>query len=112
MKNYNNKNDAYSRARYKVDRIRGFYKHLAAYIIINSLILGIKIIKDFNFGDSNFDLWVDINIYGIWFFWGIGLAFHAFSVFGVIPFFGKNWEENKIKKYMEEEEYNIKSNNE
>jgi 2TM domain len=110
MKKFNQK-DAYSRARYKVDRIKGFYKHLAAYIIINSLIYGFKIIKNINFGDSFSEVWFDINFYGIWLFWGIGLAFHAFSVFGVIPFFGKNWEENKIKKYMEEEERNIKSNN-
>jgi 2TM domain len=112
MKSYNNKNDAYSRARYKVDRIRGFYKHLAAYIIINSLILGIKIIKNFNFGDSNFDLWVDINFYGIWLFWGIGLAFHAFAVFGTDYFFGKNWEENKINQIMEEDKHNANSNRE
>lgn len=106
-----NQNDAYSRARHKVDRIKGFYKHLAAYIIINSIILGIKIIKNFNIGDTNFDLWIDINFYGTWLFWGIGLAFHAFSVFGSDYFFGKNWEENKIKQMMEEDEQNINSKN-
>jgi len=110
MKNFN-QNDAYSRARNKVEKIKGFYKHLAAYIIINSLIFGIKIIKNFNFKDSNFELWVDINFFGIWFFWGIGLAFHAFSVFGTDYFFGKNWEENKIKQMMDEDEQNINSKN-
>lgn len=110
MKTFNQDN-AYSRAKHKVDRIKGFYKHLAAYIIINSLILGIKIIRNFNFGDSFIELWVDINFYGIWLYWGIGLAFHAFSVFGVDYFFGKNWEEDKIKQFMEEDERNINSNN-
>ena len=105
-----NQDNAYSRAKHKVDRIKGFYKHLAAYIIINSLILGFKIIKNFNFGDSFSEIWVDINFYGIWLFWGIGLAFHAISVFGVDYIFGQNWEENKIKQFMEEE-HNIKSNN-
>ncbi len=111
MKNFD-QNNAYSRARYKVGRIKGFYEHLAGYIIINSLIYGFKIIKNLNFGDSFSEIWVDINFYGIWLFWGIGLAFHAFSVFGVNYFFGQNWEENKIKQFMKEEERKIKSNNE
>ena len=36
--------------------------------------------------------------------WGIGLVFHAVKVFGLNPFFGKNWEERKIKEYMQEDE--------
>ncbi len=111
MKNFN-QNNAYSRAKHKVGRIKGFYEHLVGYIIINSLIYGFKIIKNLNFGDSFSEIWVDINFYGIWLFWGIGLAFHAFSVFGVNYFFGQNWEENKIKQFMKEEERKIKSNNE
>ena len=110
MKHYNNQNDAHSRAKYKVNRIKRFYNHLAAYIKVNSLILGIKFFKNFNFGDSFSDVWVDINFYGIWVFWGIGLAFHAFAVFGTDYFFGKNWEENKIKKFMEDDEHNVNSN--
>ena len=42
---------------------------------------------------------------------GIGLAFHAFAVFGTDYFFGKNWEENKIQKFMDKEEDKVKSNN-
>ena len=109
MKNFN-QYDAYSRAKHKVDRIRGFYKHLTAYIIVNSLIYGINIIKNLNFGDSFSEIWFDINFYGLWFFWGIGLACHAFSVFGTDHLFGKNWEENKIKKFMEEDEHNANAN--
>ena len=110
MKNFN-QNDAYSRAKHKVDRIKEFYKHLGAYIIINSLILGVKIIRNFNFGDSFSEIWVGVDFYGIWLFWGIGLAFHAFSVFGVDYFLGKNWEEEKINQFMEEDERDINSNN-
>ena len=110
MKNFK-KADAYSRARHKVERIKKFYKHLAAYIIINSIVLGIKIIKNFNFGDSNFDYWVDINVYGIWHIWAIVLAFHAFAVFGSDRLFSKKWEQNKIQQFMEEEGRNVNSNN-
>jgi hypothetical protein len=37
------------------------------------------------------------------FFWGIGLAFHALNVFAKDIMFGRNWEEKKIKEYMDEE---------
>lgn len=105
MKNFN-QNDAYSRAKYKVERIKKFYKHLAAYIIVNSLILGLKIVRNLNHGESFSEAFFDIDFYGIWLFWGLGLAFHAFAVFGSDYFFGRNWEENKIKQYMEEDELN------
>ena len=110
MKTFN-QDDAYSRAQYKVNKIKRFYKHLAAYIIVNLFIQGIKIFKNFNFGDSFSDLWIDINFHGLWLIWGIGLAFHAFAVFGTDYFFGKNWEENKIQKLMDKEEDKVKPNN-
>ncbi|MCK5401983.1 MAG: 2TM domain-containing protein [Flavobacteriaceae bacterium] len=110
MKNHN-QDDAYSRARYKVEKIKRFYKHLAAYIIVNSLIFGIKIIRNLTHGETFSEAFFDINFYGIWLFWGIGLVFHAFAVFGTDYFFGKNWEENKIKQFMEEDGHSFKSNN-
>jgi ABC-type multidrug transport system fused ATPase/permease subunit len=109
MKNFNQE-DAYSRAKHKVDKLKGFYKHLSVYIIINALIFGMKIIRNLTHGETLSEAFFDIDFYGIWLFWGIGLAFHAFSVFGVVPFFGQNWEENKIKKYMEDDERNVNSN--
>ena len=112
MKHYNNQNDAYSRAKYKVNRIKRFYNHLAAYIIVNTLFIVLKIVRNFDKGDDFFDVILDFNFGNLWFFWGIGLAFHAFAVFGTDYFFGKNWEENKIKKFMEDDEHNVNSNRE
>jgi hypothetical protein len=109
MKNYN-QDDAHSRAIYKVNRIKRFYKHLAVYIIVNTLILSLKIFRNLNHGETFSEAFFDINLYGIWLFWGIGLAFHAFTVFGTDYFFGKNWEENKIKQFMKEEDKSNKSN--
>jgi len=37
------------------------------------------------------------------FFWGIGLAFHAYGVFGKHLLFSKDWEERKIKEFMEKD---------
>ena len=47
----------------------------------------------------------------LWFFWpllgwGIGVVFHGLSVFKVSPFFGKDWEERKMKQFLEEEKNN------
>ena len=38
-----------------------------------------------------------------WFYWGIGIAFHAIGVFGKGIIFSKDWEERKIQELIEEE---------
>jgi hypothetical protein len=35
--------------------------------------------------------------------WGIGVASHAMKVFNWFPFLNKDWEQRKIKQFMEEE---------
>jgi hypothetical protein len=42
-----------------------------------------------------------LHTYSTAFFWGIGLVAHGLSVFGRELFFGNNWEEKKIKQYIE-----------
>ena len=37
-------------------------------------------------------------------FWGVGLLVHAFLTFGGRVFLGREWEEGKIKDYMEKDE--------
>lgn len=95
-------NDAYQRARQKVQMLIDFYRHLISYILINSgLILWWSNL--FGSGKTNFS---NPGIYVVAFFWGIGLFFHALHVFSVIHFqqFGKKWEERKIRELMEKEE--------
>jgi len=41
--------------------------------------------------------------YNTAFFWGIGLAFHAFKVFGLFGILGHNWEARKIKELMDKD---------
>ena len=94
----------YLKVKKQVEKIKGFYWHLAAYIVVNIFISSIII-----FGlmdeenDSLSEAFSNIGVYATWFFWGIGLFFHWLGVFGSNIFFGKNWEERKIKKYMEED---------
>ncbi|RIA10232.1 2TM domain-containing protein [Flavobacteriaceae bacterium MAR_2010_72] len=88
--------EAYLRAQKHVKKISGFYRHLIAYVIINLFLIGIIA---FN---SNGNIW-HFGTFSTAFFWGIGLAFHAMGVFGPNIMFGKNWEDRKIKDYMDKD---------
>lgn len=87
------------RARKKVQSIMGFYKHLAAYVIINLFLIAMKW---FNLDPG--EEFFTFNNFSMAFFWGIGVVFHGVGVFGTNIFLGKNWEERKIQEYMEREE--------
>lgn len=97
----NQPEDKYTRAARKVKKLKGFYMHLIVYVLVNILIVFINI-NDLEPGESYFKM---ENFFTA-FFWGIGLAAHGLSVFGHIFFFGSNWEERKIKEFMEKEKNN------
>jgi hypothetical protein len=89
------KEEAYMRARKKVESIKGFYGHFASYIIVNAFILSL-IWFNLDEGDT---FWT-FGHFSTPFFWGIGLAFHAMGVFGKDLILGRKWEERKIQEYM------------
>ncbi|WP_179345669.1 2TM domain-containing protein [Winogradskyella ursingii] len=93
------KEEAYIRAKKRVDNIIGFYWHLAVYVVVNIFLILLIALNSQN-GFFNF------GTYATAFFWGIGLAFHFLGVFGPNFFFGKNWEKKKIEEYMEKERQN------
>ena len=97
------------RALLRINELKGFYIHLAVYIVINSFISVNKVLRNMYNGETFEQAFLDFGTFAIWFFWGIGLAFHAMKVFSFNPFFGKDWEERQIKKYMEKEEEDYKS---
>lgn len=88
----------YENALKKVKKIKGFYTHLLVYVVINIMIVIINI-QNLDKGESYFQ----IKNFFTAFFWGIGLFAHGISVFGPEIFFGKNWEERKIKELMDKE---------
>jgi hypothetical protein len=88
----------YERARKRVKSLSGFYKHLAAYVAVNLFLIGVKYFT----GDNPSEFW-SFQTFSTAFFWGIGLAFHAFGVFYNQVFFGAGWEEKKIKEIIERE---------
>jgi len=87
----------YEIAKKQVKKIKGFYTHLFAYIVVNLFFI---INKALNRGLDEF---FSFSTFSIAFYWAIGLFFHAFNVFVKDIFLGKNWEERKIKEFLEEE---------
>ena len=88
----------YEQALKQVKKIKGFYTHAAVYVVINIMIFIVNI-QNLNVGENYFQ-WKNFSTA---IFWGIGLLAHGLSTFGPNWFLGKNWEENKIKEFMEEE---------
>lgn len=87
--------EAYIRARKRVKELEGFYWHAAVYVVVNIfliIVIGVNSGSFWHFGTFATPV-----------FWGIGLFFHYMSVFGKELFFGKNWEERKIREYMDKE---------
>lgn len=94
MNNYFNEQEAYIRAKKKVKEIRSFYYNLICYsIVINGLMI-------LNLVTSPEHLWFFYPALG----WGIGLLFHGMGAFGVTPLLGKDWEERKMREYMQKEQ--------
>jgi len=91
---YNNEEfERYQRAQKQVEEIRGFYGHLLSFVLVHAVLIFI------NLKYSPHYLWF------LWSFlsWGIGLFFHGMKVFNYMPFLGKDWEQRKIKEFMEQE---------
>lgn len=91
-----NKETKYLRAKERVENLKKFYGNLMSYIVVISFL-------------AILNYWTDEWRY-MWFLWvafgwGIGLVFHAIRVFNLNPFFGKDWEERKIKEIMREDEH-------
>ena len=99
----NSDQEKLNRARKRVEELRGFYIHLAIYVVINTFITVNKMIRNHYNGETFEESFWDFGTFAVWIFWGIGLAFHGFKVYGYNPFFGKNWEERQIRRYMEED---------
>ncbi|MBU2997350.1 2TM domain-containing protein [Cellulophaga baltica] len=91
------------RAKQRVSELKGFYVHFIVYLAVNITIFLIKLVAGLNRGNSFFDIIFDFSNFSTWFFWGIGLFFHAKKVFGINFLFNKNWEDRQIEKYMKED---------
>jgi 2TM domain len=105
MEDFNS--DKYDRALKKMKDIKGFYSHLVVYIMVN-LFLTVAHMGIFTHELVDIDLpsW---SYFTTPFFWGIGLFFHGLYVFQHKFRFFRDWEERKIKEYMERDEEEFKN---
>ena len=90
--------EKYNKAKKRIKELKEFYSHLASYLVVIPFLIFINLY----FSPKH-----------IWFYWpmlgwGIGLFFHALGVFNVFPFFGKDWDDRKIKEIMEKEKNKIR----
>ncbi|NQX82867.1 MAG: 2TM domain-containing protein [Flavobacteriaceae bacterium] len=92
--------EKYLIAKAKVDKIKKFYKHLTAYIVVCSIITINGMIH--NYQDSGE---IKLENGTIWFFWGIGIFVHWLKVFGQDYILGKSWEKDKIKELMDKDKF-------
>ncbi len=90
-----NRENKYLRARERVTQLKKFYSNLTSYVLVIALLAGINYWS--NEWRYMWFLWAALG-------WGIGIAFHAFHVFGFDPLFGRDWEERKIQEFMDEDE--------
>jgi hypothetical protein len=97
-----NKEEAYLRAKKKLNKLKGFYWHLAAYVVVNIFL----IVRGSTTYIYDFESFRELETYATPLFWGIGLAFHAMGVYGPDLLFGKKWEDKKVDEYMNKDKRN------
>jgi hypothetical protein len=85
--------ESYMKARRRVHELKGYYVHLITFLLVNLFLFAV------NMYTSPDVLWFYWPLFG----WGIGIASHTMSVFGREMFFGRNWEDRKIKEIMDKE---------
>ncbi|MDV7187399.1 2TM domain-containing protein [Lutibacter sp. TH_r2] len=84
----------YLRAVEQVEEIKAFYGGIIAYCIVIPIIIYINLtyIPQFH--------WFWFPMLG----WGIGMTVQGFKAFGRNKILGRNWEERKIKEFMESDQ--------
>ncbi|MCS4304592.1 MULTISPECIES: 2TM domain-containing protein [Chryseobacterium] len=87
---------AYKKAQKRMKEIKDFYINLISYCIVIPFLIFINF-----FTKSTFH-WFWFPVFG----WGIGVATHAFQVFGV----GESWQEKKIREIMNNQKNNNDGN--
>lgn len=87
-----NEQEAYYKAKKRVEEIKGFYSNLISYCIVIPFLIVINYKTHWEFQ------WFWFPAMG----WGIGIVMHAFTTFG----YGKDWEERKIQEILREQKQN------
>jgi hypothetical protein len=82
--------DVVAQAERRLRLEKGFYTHLVVYAAVNALLFFIN-------SRTGSPWWFFWPVLG----WGIGIALHAFSVFGIHR--ARDWEGRRLRELIEEE---------
>lgn len=89
--------DKYDRAKKRVAELKKFYTELISYVAFITMLAGLNYYLDR--WDYMWFLWPAFG-------WGIGLVFRAYKIYVASSFFGKAWEERKIREYIDSDDKN------
>lgn len=84
--------EARDQALHRARKLRSFYTHALIYALANSGLILINLLT----GDGWWFYWP---LFG----WGVGLGFHALTVFGQFGPFSSDWEERKAEAILRRE---------
>lgn len=86
--------EEYERARDRVQEIKGFYAHAAMFLLVN---VALAVLNLATLAKNDGVIWFIWPLIG----WGIVLAVHAISVWGIGRFLGRDWEERHIQRELD-----------
>ncbi|MFD2586998.1 2TM domain-containing protein [Croceitalea marina] len=95
------------RAKERVRKLKSFYKHLTAYILVSAMLLILSgrvtfvLLSKEALGNPEFLEWINWNLFGTPIIWGVVVLIHAAYVFMNSPF--KRWEERQIQKFIKKD---------
>ena len=84
----------YERARDRVQELKGFYAHAAVFLFANIVLVVLNLAT---LRKNDGVLWFVWPLVG----WGLVLAIHAVSVFGIGRFLGREWEQRRIQQELD-----------
>lgn len=77
-------------ARYQVHRLRSFYRHVYVFVVVSIGLMTINALT------PSPRLWFHWPMLG----WGIWLTLHGIATFSRGRWFGRDWEERKVRELM------------
>ena len=96
----NENNIKYLNAKKRVKQVKGFYIHALVFVLVNAFIIMMKVINGQHVaGEPQIKISQFLTII----IWGVGLVAHGLSVFLPNFILGKNWEEKKIREFMDKD---------
>ena len=103
------KNIAKQAAEKRVKELKGYYRHIVVFIVVNGLLYLLQtgiltsLLPDAFPKESYYYEWITTNIL----IWALILVVHTLILFRHKVTFFKKWEERQIQKYMDEDRSHI-----